>query len=211
MRRSATTALLLPLALLAGCAKTILVPVPPRADLASYRTLGIVEFASNAEPAVNAHATRRFQEQVQAAQPGTRFIELGTREAMLVSVVSTQLDADAFRKVGRKYGVDAVFLGDIAYSDPKTEVRVRDAAKMQGSVHTEIRGDIASRLVETATGASVWSSSAWTRRQVGSVRLSEHGVSGSASSSNPRDEMVPTLIYQLTHDFRPSTVRQRVE
>ena len=61
----------------------------------------------------------------------------------------------------------------------------------------------------TATGASVWSSSAWARRQIGNLSVSaEHGVSGSVSKSNPRDEMVPALVYQLTHDFRPSSVRQ---
>jgi hypothetical protein len=33
-------------------------------------------------------------------------------------------------------------------------------------------------------------------------------VSGTVQSSNPREEMVPTLLFHLTQDFRPSTVRQ---
>jgi hypothetical protein len=28
------------------------------------------------------------------------------------------------------------------------------------------------------------------------------------SKSNPRDEMVPALVYHLTADFRPGSVRQ---
>jgi len=209
MRTYAPVTLLLLLALLAGCSRTVLVPVPPRVDLSTYRTVGIVEFASNSERAINAHATRQFQEQIQAAQPGTRFIELGDRQALLAAVGGRQLDIDAFRKIGEKYGVAAVFLGDIAYSEPRTDVKIADLQKLEGGVRTEVRGDISSRLMETASGASVWSSSAWARRQLGAVNVSaEHGVSGSVSKSNPRDEMVPALVYQLTHDFRPSSVRQ---
>jgi len=209
MRTYAPITLLLLLALLSGCSRTMLVPVPPRMDLRTYGTVGIVEFASNSERAVNAHATRQFQEQVQAAQPGTRFIDLGDRQTLLAAIGGRQLDVDALKKIGEKYGVAAVFLGDIAYSEPRTDVKIADLQKLEGGVRTEVRGDISSRLMETATGASVWSSSAWARRQLGGVNVSaEHGVSGSVSKSNPRDEMVPALVYQLTHDFRPSSVRQ---
>jgi len=209
MRTYAPIKLLLLLALLSGCSRTMLVPVPPRMDLRTYGTVGIVEFASNSERAINAHATRQFQEQVQAAQPGTRFIDLGDRQTLLAAIGGRQLDVDALKKIGEKYGVAAVFLGDIAYSEPRTDVKIADLQKLEGGVRAEVRGDISSRLMETTSGASVWSSSAWARRQLGSVSVSaEHGVSGSMSKSNPRDEMVPALVYQLTHDFRPTSVRQ---
>ncbi len=209
MHRYAGFTLLLSLAMLWGCSSTVLVPVPPRMDLKSHGILGIVEFASNSERNINAHATRKFQEQIQAAQPGTRFIELGSRAAVLEAVGGTQLDTGALRKIGEKYGVAAIFLGDIVYSDPKTDVKLKDLARLEGGARTEVKADISSRLVETKTGASVWSSSAWARRQIGRVSVSaERGVSAAASKSNPREEMVPALVYQLTHDFRPSSVRQ---
>jgi hypothetical protein len=209
MRTYAGFTLLLSLAMLWGCSSTVLVSVPPRMDLKSYGTLGIVEFGSNSDGAVNAHATRQFQEQIQTAQPGTRFIELGNREAVLAAVGGRRLDVDALRKIGEKYGVAAIFLGDIAYSEPKTDVKVTDLGKLEGGVRAEIKGDISSRLVETRTGASVWSNSAWTRTQIGRLSVSaEHGVSAGLSKSNPREEMVPALVYQLTHDFRPTSVRQ---
>jgi hypothetical protein len=209
MRKYAGFTLLLSLAMLWGCSSTVLVSVPPRMDLKTYGTLGIVEFASNSDRAINGHATRQFQEQIQAAQPGTRFIDLGNREAVLAAVGGKQLDADALRKIGEKYGVAAIFLGDLAYSEPKTDVKVSDLARLEGGVRSEIKGDISSRLVETRTGASVWSNSAWARKQLGGLSVSaERGVSGGMSKSNPRDEMVPALVYQLTHDFRPSSVRQ---
>jgi hypothetical protein len=209
MRTYAGFAVLLSLAMLWGCSSTVLVSVPPRMDLESYGTLGIVEFGSNSDGAINARATRQFQEQIQAAQSGTRFIELGSREALLAAVGGRQLDADALRKIGEKYGVAAIFLGDIAYSEPRTDVKLTDLTKLEGGMRTEIRGDISSRLVETRTGASVWSSSAWAKRQIGRLSVSaEQGVSGGMSKSNPRAEMVPALVYHLTHDFRPSSVRQ---
>jgi hypothetical protein len=62
--------------------------------------------------------------------------------------------------------------------------------------------------METSTGASVWSSSAWAKRQIGRVNVADQGVSVGVGKSNPREEMVPALVYQLTHDFRPSSVRQ---
>ena len=206
--RSFFAPILLAFFLVGGCSSTVLVTVPPRVDLKGYGTLGVVDFTSNSSGAVGARATQQLQEQVQAAQPGTRFVDLGSREAVLAAVGRNQLDADAAKRIGKRYGVDAVFLGEIAYSDPKTDVRVNDLAKLDAGLRTEVKGDISARLVETASGASVWSNSGWVRRQVGRVNVSEQGISGSMTKSDPREEMVPALVYQITHDFRPTTERR---
>ena len=212
MRKSAAFALMLSLAMLWGCSHTVVVPVPPRVDLQSYGTLGIVEFASNSDPVVNARTTREFQSHIHAAQPGTRIVELGTPDSLLAAVGSRQLDAPALRRSGAMYGVDAIFLGSLTYSEPRADLRISDGAKLEGGVRIEVRGDISSKLVETRTGANVWSSSAWARRQLGRLNVSaEHGVSGTMNNSNPREEMVPTLVYHLTQDFRPSSSRQQVK
>lgn len=213
MRRYVAFLLVLSLAVLWGCSRSVLVSVPPRVSLSSYGTFGIVEFASNSDPAINVKATRQFQEHVQAAQPGTRFIELGKRDALLAAIGGKQFDAPTLKRIGEKYGVAAVFIGDIAYSDPKTGVLVTDITRLEGGVRAEVRGDISSRLLETKSGASVWSDSAWARRQIGGLNVSaERGLSGGLKgSTNPREEMVPALIFHLTEDFRSSTVRQRVK
>lgn len=201
--------LLVLVAVLCGCSRTLVVPVPPRVDLKGYGTLGIVDFVSNADRATSVRATRQFQEQVQAAQPGTRFLELGDRDTVLAAVGATQLDPQVLRKIGEKYGVSAVFLGDVVYSEPRMDVKVSDVYKLEGGVRAEVKGDISSRLIETASGASVWSSSAWATRSLGSVKLSaDQGVTGAISKANPREEMVPALVRQLTHDFRATTVRE---
>lgn len=200
---------LLALAMLCGCSSTVLVPVPPRVDLKGYGTLGIVEFQSGSSSALGAQAARRFQEQVQAAQPGTPFIELGSKEAVLAAVGSRTLDAEAYRRIGARYGVAAVFVGELAYSEPQTQIRVKDLAALEGGIRAEMRADLSTRLHDARTGASIWASSAWAKRQIGRVNVSmEHGVSGALGKSDPREEMVPSLVHQLTHDFRPGVVRQ---
>jgi hypothetical protein len=213
MPKAALAVLLIASASLLGCGgKTVLVQVPPRMDMKAYETTGIIEFASNADTATNQRATQEFQRELQSAQPGTRFIELGTRDAVLAAVGSRELDVDALRKIGRKYGVAAVFHGNILYSDPSTEIRVTDIGKLQGGVKAEIKGDIFGRLLETRTGASVWSSSAWARRPLLGVVSGEQGVSvAMKGNANPRYEMVPALVHHLTVDFRAGTVRQKME
>lgn len=215
MRRFAGLGLLLwTLAMLGACSssKTMLVSVPPRVPLQEYGTLGLVAFDSNSSAAINARATREFESHVHAAQPGTRIVELGSRESLLASVGARQFDAQTLRRIGEKYGVDAIFVGGITYSEPKTtDVKLADITRLEGGVRVEVRGDINSKLVETRSGASVWSSSAWARRPLGQINVSsEQGVSGGVRSGNPREEMVPALVFHLTEDFRPSTVRQRV-
>jgi hypothetical protein len=216
MRKSAVFALMLAsIATLWGCSstKTVVVAVPPRVELQTFGTLGLVDFASNSNLSINAQTTREFQAHVHAAQPGTRIVELGSRESLLAAVGGHQLDAQALRKIGEKYGVDAIFVGSLTYSDPKTDVKVNsDVTRLDGGVRVEVRGDISGKLVETRTGASVWSSSAWARRSLARVNVSaDQGVSGTMrSNANPREEMVPSLVYHLTEDFRPSSVRQQV-
>jgi hypothetical protein len=212
MRVYPVLVLLLSLVVQWGCTQTVLVPVSPRMDLKNYGTLGIVQFASNSDPAINSYATQQFQEQVQGAYPGKPILELGNRETVLAAVGASQLDAEAITKIGQKYGVSAVFLGDIAYSEPTTNFRIKDIAKLQGAVRTEVRGDLSTKLMETKLGASVWSSSAWATREIGSVSLStKRGVNTTVGDTNPRKAMVPALIYHATEDFRPKFVRQRVQ
>jgi len=195
---------------LGACAQpTVLVTVPPRVDLARYPTLGIVDFISAPERELGARAARQLVEHVQAGQPGTRFIELGDRDALLASVGSRQLDPRTLKKIGEKHGVAAVFIGELAYTEPAMDVKIIDLTKLEGGVRADVKGEISARLIETATGASVWSRSTDARRQIGGVRVSaDQGVSGAMRGSNPREAMLPSLVYQLTHDFRPMTVRQ---
>lgn len=198
--------------LFCGCSHTVLVPVPPRMDLKPYGTIGLVQFSTNADDTINAFATQQFQEHVQSASPGLPILELGSKEAVLAAVGATSFTAETMTKIGKKYGVAAVFIGEVVYSDPKTDLRITDITKLDGAVRTEIKGDVSGKLMETQAGASVWSSSAWAKRQISGMSVSPtRGVSAAIGDLNPRKDMVPTLMFHLTDDFRPKMVRQRVK
>src|SRR5512138_2160889 len=126
--------LLLAAAMLGACSHTVVVPVPPKMDLKGYGPVGIVDFSSNSEQVLSERATRQFQEQVQSAQPGTRFVELGDRQQLLSAIGAKQFDAPALRRIGAKYGVSAVFIGDLAYSEPRTDIKVSDITRLEGGV-----------------------------------------------------------------------------
>ncbi|MGD2139230.1 MAG: hypothetical protein PVH25_02445 [Burkholderiales bacterium] len=212
MRKIVGFMLVLSLATLWGCSHTRLVTVPPRIDLKNVGTLGVVEFTSNASPDINAQATREFQEYIHAAQPGTRLIELGSPAKVKSAVGAGEFNADALRKIGEKYGVDAIFLSEISYSDPETSVKVTDISKLEGGVRTIVRGDMSSKLLETRSGASIWSSGSWATERVGGLSVSaEDGVDGGVRTPRPRERMVSAMLYHLTEDFRPTQVREKVE
>jgi hypothetical protein len=210
-------ALLLPFLSLGvlGCggSRYVTVRVPPEVDLRTYQAVGIIEFGSNADAAVNRYATQRFQSSVQSAQPGTRLVELGTAESVLAAIGARQLDADAIKKIGTRFGVAAVFDGNIKFSEPKVNVRgITDLATAQGGARAEMRGDMFARLVETKTAASVWSNSSWATKQLGGVHVSsDGGIAGTVRTSNPREEMVPDLVREVLTGLRESTARRRVD
>ena len=54
-----------------GCAGPK-VEVPPRVDLAEWRTIGIVDFRGGSDPELPELATRQFVQMIQSAQPGVR-------------------------------------------------------------------------------------------------------------------------------------------
>lgn len=211
MRLFTRFALLLSLATLWSCAsQTVSVAVPPRVDLQGYRALGLVDFASNSNPSINTQTTREFESRLRAAQPGVRIVDLGGRDSLLAAVDSREFDAQALRRIGQKYGVDAIFVGNLSYSEPKTEVKITDAAKPDGDVQVELRGDISFELMETRTGTTLWSSSASARRPADRMNVSAGvGVGATRGPSNPREAMVPSLVYDLTDDFRSSSVARR--
>lgn len=207
MRPSTAFALLLSLATMWGCASApfTATKVPPRVNLEGYRALGLVEFSANNSDTIGAQTTRQFESHIQSAQPSTRLIDLGSREALLAAVGSEQLDAKALRKIGRKYGVDAIFVGDLTYTVPRTEAAVSDAGLPAGG---ELRAEIAYTLMETRSGDSIWRNSASARRPFDGMKIAATQRTGAAPrvATNAHEEMVPALVYRLTEDFRPSSL-----
>src|SRR5687768_4199313 len=81
-----------------GCSntRTVRVEVPPRMDLRTYATVGLVGFSSNSRDDLDRISTQRFLRAVQAAQPGTRVVELGSERDVLASVGRRSWDRETF-------------------------------------------------------------------------------------------------------------------
>ena len=166
--------------------------------------------SSNYIPAVNARATRELQARIHAAQPGTRLVELGSREVLLA---------------GRQPPARPGSTGSAPSTawTPSSSARSRTPSRRPTSISTARPSLRAARAPTSgATFRQGWWKPAPARR-CGAARPGRRGRWGASTSpatrgvsttmrnSDARDDMVPTLVSHLTEDFRPSTVRQKVK
>lgn len=196
------------LAALAGCAEKVL--APPRVSLQSWRTLGIVEFSGGAEPGLGVLATQEFMEALQAAQPGARILELGPESKVLAEVNSVGLDFEAIRAVGEHYGVDAVFVGRVELGSVKPNVQFGQAFSTM-EARADLQGELSARLMETSSGATVWSRSTTGSANVAHLGVPGQGlpVFGASDPSDVRGNLVRQLVANATPDFYSHWVKKR--
>src|SRR3954464_251941 len=115
---------LIVLLLSAGCSsgtRTVCVTVPPRVDLHAYPMVGLVTFTSNGRGELDRLSTQKFLAALQAAQPGTRVVELGTEAQVLASVNRNSWDAAALRAIKETRGVDVVMIGRLDVENAKPD------------------------------------------------------------------------------------------
>ena len=195
-----------------SCTKTIKVYQPPNMDLAQYGRLGMMTFTDNAPQSVAQYGTEQFQNQIQSAQTGIPIVELGTKQKVLQNIGSDQLDSEALQKIGQQFKVSAVFVGDINYSDVKTDVKVEDIVDLKANVNTTLYATLSVKLYETEGGATIWSNSTAWNRKLGKVSVDKNaGVSvGTSGYDDAYKKLIPDMVWDVTHDFRGRYVRQRV-
>jgi hypothetical protein len=189
------------LAIAPGCASNKVL-VPPRVDLSRYDTVGIIIFTSNDTSDISAYTTQKFMERVHAAQAGVRMLELGSERQVLRAIEHDSLDFEAMRAIGRKWGVDAVFAGHLELEAVKPNLKLTTLVKSM-SLRAEVEGSLRTRIVETESGATVWSSGAKTKAQVAYVDLISRGPI-SVGANDPESaygELIHTLASRVTVDF----------
>jgi hypothetical protein len=201
----ATTACWLGALLLAqGCAHEPVerVEVPPRVVLASWPTIGIVEFSGAAEPELATLATSQFLQMLHAAQPGAPIVELGSERRVLDEVHRGELDFEAARAIGKRYGVDAIFVGELVFDSPRGSVNLGQAFESIDA-SANVTGRLATRLLEARSGATVWSDSSSATAPVARFGLAQ-GVGPMFGVSDPHDariDMVRQLVANQRYDF----------
>ena len=186
-----------------ACAPKQKVLVPPRVDLKTYPSIGVIEFSTNAEDTLKPYVTQSFIENIQLAQPGTRILELGDVDHILRSLGHSQLNPETIQSIGKKYSVDAVILGHLQISQIKPKINVTTAVKSL-KARAYIEAALKTRIFETNRGATCWTRASTGTTQVARINLMEDGPF-SVGVSDPKEKygkLVPKLVYVNTMDFR---------
>jgi len=179
-----------------GCSTSTPTPrvlVPPRVDLASFGNLALIEFHATGGERLGLVASREFLSAMQAAQPGTPVLELGSQHAL------GALDVNTLRALGEKYHVDAIVVGELEAHNVKPNVSF-DSAVRWVTASAELEGLLNARILDTRTGATLWSSGARARKEIARVDLTSGAVAGSGAD-DARQELIETLVGTTTSDF----------
>ena len=195
-----------------ACAHTEKVLIPPKVDLKTYPSIGVVEFSTNAEDTLKPYVTQNFIENLQSAQPGTRILELGDTDHLLRSLGHSQLTPETIQSIGQKYKVDAIILGHLQVSTIKPKINVYTAAKSL-SAKAYVEAALKTRIMETNSGATCWTRSTSGKTQVARINLMEGGPFN-IGVSDPKEKygkLVPKLVYANTMDFRSRYEYRTVE
>jgi hypothetical protein len=175
--------------------------------------VGLVTFTSNAHGELDRLSTQKFLAAVQAAQPGTRVVELGNEAQVLASVKRNSWDAATLKAIKETHGVDVIVMGrlDVEKAKPDFQVSAMSMLKHM-SVRADVNAALSARLVETASGATMWTNGAKMTANVANADFNNRGQ-GSFGASDPEaayGEMVEGLVCRVTEDFRVHYVTRRV-
>lgn len=177
--------------------------VPPRVDLKQFNTIGVIQFDCPSDEVLAQKATQRFIEYVQAAQPGTLVVELGPEGDLFQPLGFTQLDRQSVMAITEEKSVDAVFSGTLTVSNPQNNVL---SQILTGK--SKVRGELAARLWQGASGALAWSNSAHGEWTLATISITNIQVDDPEAKYN---HMIDDLIYATTYDFRPTREQQEVQ
>ena len=210
--RATVVCLFLTVALLVGCTHRQKVMVPPRIVLTPFNNIGIVTISSNLKnDNLQQTVTQNFMQRTQSAQPGVRFLELGPLEPILTSFGADHLNPDILMTLAGKYHVNAVFTGHLEISEVKPKIRW-NAVATTIKAEAYLEGMLTVRLLESGSGAILWTNSSAAKKSVAAISLNRNGPVG-VSINDPEAKygnLVRELVYNCTNDFFPYYVYQEV-
>jgi hypothetical protein len=203
--------LFLTVLLLVGCTHKQKVMVPPRIVLSPFNNIGIIDFSSNLNDNLHQTVTQNFMQRAQSAQPGARFLELGPMSPILTSFGADHLNPDILMALAEKHRVNAVFTGHLEISEITPKIRWNAVAT---TVRAEayLEGVLTVRLLESGSGAILWTNSSAAKKSVAAISLNRNGPVG-VSVNDPEAKygnLIRELVYDCTNDFFPYYVYQEV-
>ena len=194
-----------------GCTHKQKVMVPPRISLTPFNTIGFIAFSSNVDDRLQQSVTQKFMQRVQSAQPGVRFLELGPMAPILTSFGADHLNPDILVTLAGKYRINAVFTGHLEISEVKPNIRW-DSVATTVKAEAYLEGMLTVRLLETGSGATLWTNSSTAKKSVATIRLNRYGPAG-VSINNPEakyGKLIREVVSACTNDFFPTYAYQEV-
>jgi len=185
--------------LLAGCAR---IYVPPAIDLKPHEVIGLIEFKSDTKGDLTEYVTQKFMESITEDQDELRIVELGDEATVLAATNQTALGPDAYGAIADKYHVNTVFTGELRVSDVRPSLSIGPGFSF-ASFEAKVSANLVARLVQTATGVTLWSNSGKAEHTVGGV--TKAGSYFSFSAEDPEEaygDLAHGLCYKVTRDFR---------
>jgi hypothetical protein len=180
-------------------------------DLSRYRSIGIIEFSSAGTAGLGPYATQEFIHQIQHAQPGLRFVELGNKAQVLAVIGRRELDLEAIKLIGSKFNVDLLAAGSVEVSDIKADFKLSKAfTSINAKATTNL--SLSAKFWETATAATAWTDSVGMECPVAELGLDSRGKA-SVGINDPQEKyghIVSEMIHCLMPDFQPRYIKKRI-
>lgn len=209
--RKILSILLICIPILLACAHREKVLVPPRINLQTYKAIGVIDFSSIPRDDLRGYVTQNYIQTVQSAQPGVRFLELGSKEQVLSKIERENLDPDAIRAIGRAYNVDALIFGNFTTNEPKPTFRLSSSWQsiQAGAV---VNASLSAKIWETGSGVTLWTNSTASEKKVANLQANTNGdfELGASDPEEAYGQLVPEMIYANTADFRSYYEYRRV-
>jgi len=195
---------------MSGCGHTMTVTVPPRIDLKEHEVVGVIDFDCSSQGELGPVATGRFIDAARRDQGLVRFVRLGPEDEALASVGQDRLDPAAFKALGEKHGVKTIITGSLTISDVHPNVTLLQTLTQAG-VTADVDAALAVQMVETASGASLWSNSASAAQQVAGLHIfgDKQVALDATDPEKAYGRLADSLVRAVTHDFRVTYQRIR--
>jgi hypothetical protein len=176
--------------------------VPPQLDVKQYGRVGLVLFTvERAKGDMDDFATRRFAENILAAQPGVEVLEVGTADSIRRRVGEREYGPATLQALGAARGLPVVFVGHLKVSDVTPSGGLRGLAMPR--VEARISADLRVGLFSTESGGTLWRASGSASRKIGG--LSIIGGEPVFSAKDPNSEyakLVRDLVDYVAADLR---------
>ena len=201
--KNAALVLMICIPILYACSHTEKVLIPPRVDLKGYRAIGVINFSAASKNDLEQYVTQKYIQTVQSAQPGVRFLELGSKENVLTRVRHNELDLDAIRSIGNEYKVDALIFGNFLTTNPKPNVRFSTSFQSL-KAGALVEASLITKIWETDSGVVLWTNSTARKKKVAGLFADTNGniKFGASDPEEAYGQLVPEMVYANTADFR---------